>query len=291
MSHIKPTQEDLDAGIQAALALENGGEPKKDPAPKVDPKPEAKPDGNPAPKKDDKPTDDKPDDQLTDEQKKANKAAAGGDKPTDDAGDEDPEKVELKKKVANSTRENQIIYAQNKKMAEAFDRATEVAEPTEQELQQTFPDWDGLSDFEKSMAKDKVINDRRFAAIKEASKDFKDLEAWQGKVDEFIGDPSNLSKYPLLEGKEDEFKLYAIKPTRRGVDFDDLVAGFLFHNQTNRPKNKGSQIPTGSGGDKSNQPAKPAKLSVAESARLRETNYAEYRRQLRAGNITEEIPD
>lgn len=273
MSHQKPTKEELAANVAAAAAAlekkpDDGGEkpPVTPPAaPVVPPVVTPNPDEN-----------------------------DGGEKPpvTPPADGEPPEEDEttkLKKKLSASASENQIIYAQNQKMNDAIDKASEVAEPTEAELIQEFPDWEGMSQTEQKLAKASLHNDRRLKAITDASKDFKDLKQWQSKVNEFIDNPENLTKNPLLEGKEDEFKLYALKPTRRGVDFDDLVAGFLYSHGAAKPKNKGQMFPTGSGGDKKPVTPKSTKLSVAEAAQLRETNYTEYRRQLRAGNIDNTI--
>lgn len=259
MSHSKPTPEELAAGMQAALDVkpeEEAGE--KSPVTPVKETPDPI----------------KPDDNTGD-----------GDKKPDDETPEEDETVKLKKKLSASASENQIIYAQNQKMNDAIDKAAEVPEPTDQELLQEFPDWEGMSDTEKKLAKNSMHTDRRLKAITAASKDFKDLKQWQSKVTEFIENPETLTKNPLLDGKEDDFKLYALKPTRRGVDFEDLVAGFLYSNSAAKPKHKGQMFPTGSGGDKKTVVPKSNKLTVTEAAQLRQTNYTEYRRQLRAGNI------
>ncbi len=266
MAHKQPSQEELAAQVDAAMKAVETPEPEVPGTPDT-PEPEKKPVEPETPEQ-------KPEDKKPEETPEPDEAA------------------ELRKKVANSTRENQIIYAQNKKMAEAFDKATEVVEPTEDELKTLYPTWEELTDFERQMAKDKVLNDRRFAAIKDASKDFKDLEEWQGKVDTFVTDPIELQKHPLLEGKEAEFKLFAMKPTRRGVDFADLVSAFLYSEGASKSKNKGKKMfESGSGGDKT--PSKPVseKISVAESNRLRLTNYSKYKELLLAGKIEEGLPD
>ena len=267
-NHKQPTPEELEAGIKAAAEAadkpdENPDDKKTGDEVSDDKKPEKKPDENP------------------------------DDKKTGDEEDEKQKELEkLKKRQANSSRENYIIEQQNKKMAEALDQAASVPEPTEEELQAKFPTWDELSDFEKDLAKNKVWSDKRFAAIDEASKSFKNIKAWQTKVSDFVSDPKTLVDNPDLEGKEDEFRLYATQNEKRvNVDFQDLIAAFLYTYESKKTRSKGKMMETPSGGDK--KPVKPAstKLSVAESERLRDTNYSEYRKQLQAGNIDDSIPD
>ena len=264
MPHQKPTPEELAAGMAAALEAkdDNAGEPPVTPVvtPPVNTPvtPPVTPIVNP-----------QEDDQ--------------------DPVVEDDEAVKLKKKLSASASENQIIYAQNQKMADALDKAAEVPEPTDADLAKEYPDWEDKTDSEKKLAKKLLYNELQLKAITNASADFKDLKQWQGKVNEFIENPETLTKNPLLEGKEDDFRLYALKPTRRGVDFDDLVAGFLYSHGAARPKNKGQMFPAGSGGDKKSITPKSTKLTVDQGAMLRQTNYGEYRRQLRAGNIDNTI--
>lgn len=278
-THTKPTAEELNAQLNASIEAAEKPEVDEE-TPTPDPKVEAD-------KSIETPEVKDTNDETEADKEKGDKAVASQVDPQIEA---DKEKEALRKRVANSSRENEIIMAQNKKMAEAFDKASEVPEPTEDDLAKTYPDWEGMSDFEKKMAKNALINDLRFAAIKEASKDFKDLEQWTGKVDAFVDSPENLTKYPLLEGKQEDFKLYATHPRRRGVDFEDLVAGFLFTAEVNKPKNKGKMFPVGSAGDKKHSNPAPQKLSISDSEKLRNSNYSEYVKQLRAGNISNEVP-
>jgi phage antirepressor YoqD-like protein len=90
-------------------------------------------------------------------------------------------------------------------MAEAIEKAGEDIEITTEQLQAKYPDWDAMSDFEKEIAKDSMTNSKRLDAIREATKDFKEMDVWNGKVDKFMSDPETLTIHPDLEGKEEEF--------------------------------------------------------------------------------------
>lgn len=198
------------------------------------------------------------------------------------------EEVDYRKKFTESSREAQVLYSKNKKMAEAIERAGEVAEPTDDELKAEYAEWEDMSDFERRIAKENLINKRRFDAISEATKDFKDMDAWNGKVDDFLADPETLVKYPELDGLVEEFKIFTAKPTRRGVDFDDLISAFLFEREK-IPGKKGRMFETGSSGGTDKPQPKSDKISTAESMRLRQTDYKKYLEFLRAGKIENDV--
>lgn len=200
----------------------------------------------------------------------------------------EPEKKEdtFKKRYEDSTREAQVLYAKSKKMSEAILKASEIAEPTEEELGKEFPEWEEMSDFERRMAKDSFVNKKKLEAISEIAHDFKDMDAWNIKIDKFLADPETLANHPELEGDEAEFKIFASRDTRRGVDFEDLVSAYLY-TVDSRPKvvHKGKMFETGSGGI--NEKPKPSsnKLSFDEGQQLKITNYKMYIRMLREDKI------
>ena len=193
---------------------------------------------------------------------------------------------DYKEKFINSTKEAQILHAKNKKIMEAFEKSKGIPEPTEDELKKEYSDWDVMGDFEKKIAKDNMRNTKRFASFGEVAEEFTEIGKWQTKVDEFMGDPENISNNPLLEGKEAEFRAFASKPTRRGVDFDDLIGAFLFEESKGVKLNKGGMLPTGSAGDKTIKP-KSDKLTVEQGRQLRMADYEKYKRYLLAGKIEE----
>ena len=195
---------------------------------------------------------------------------------------------DYKEKYVNSAKEAYVLNQKNRKTNEALEKAMETPEPSEEELQKEFSDWEVMSEFEKKMAKDSLQNTRRFQALEEITKENKDLAVWQKKVDKFVDDPQTLIDNPKLEGREDEFKLFAMKPTRRNMDFDTLKAAFLY-DASIKPssKKKGSMFESGTGGPTTKGKPASNKISVEEARDLRKHDYKKYSQYLREGKIEE----
>lgn len=280
--HTQPTQEELDKKIEDSIkALEQEDEPI------IPNEEEIKPSG----KEDDQEPEGEEDDgkkiveEEDGEDEEASEEEEGDKKKVEDKPKEE-EKPDYEKKFVDSSTEAQLLYAKNKKITEAIEKAGEVPEPTEEEMIKEFPDWEMMSDFEKTMAKNSVVSKRGFDAIKEATKEFKDMDVWNVKVDEFLTDAMTFVNTPQLEGKEDEFKIFATKQTRRGVDFEDLVSAFLYAKSLEAPKKKKSQMfESGTAGANDKPKPKSDKISTADSIRLRQTDYKKYLRLLSEGKI------
>lgn len=192
---------------------------------------------------------------------------------------------DYKKKFVDSTREAQILASRNRKMTEVLEQADQIPDPTPDELKAQFPDWELIDPVQQTLIKDSIKNKKIFSMLGQVTKESKDIEAWNGKVDEFVSDPKTLIQYPDLEGKQDDLKVYATKATRRGVDFQDIVSSFLFTEAKSRPKNKGAmfQAPT-PGPSVAPKPASD-KISITEAMELKKTNYRKYRELLVARKI------
>jgi len=194
--------------------------------------------------------------------------------------------VDYKKKFVESSRESQVLYSRQKKLSEAVDQASQVDEPTDEEMVKDFPDWDVMSDTEKRLAKDSIVNKKRFEAIHKASQEGKDILDWNEKVDKFVDDPKTLIDNPELEGKVEDFKIFASKPTRRGVDFADLLSAFFYDmSKAIKPKSKGKMFETGSGGPNEKIKPKGDKISLSEARTLMKNDYKKYKEYLTKGKI------
>lgn len=192
---------------------------------------------------------------------------------------------DYKKKFVESTRESQILASRNRKMTEVLEQADQIPDPTPEELKAQFPDWELIDPVQQTLIKDSIKNKKIFSMLGQVTKEARDIEAWNAKVDEFVGDPKTLIQYPDLEGKQDELKVYATKATRRGVDFEDIVASFLFSESKNKPKNKGSMFQAPTPGPSAPVKPKSDKISMAEAMVLKQTNYRKYRELLVARKI------
>lgn len=195
---------------------------------------------------------------------------------------------DYKKKFTESSREALILHSKNKKINEAIERANELGEPTDEELAAEYGDMGDMSELEKRLARENLVNKRRFQLLDEVTKESKNIEDWNDKVDTFIDSPQTLNDTPDLEGKQDEFKTFANKASRRGVDFETLVAAFLHEADKTRVKNKGKMLESGNAGaDKA--PEKPKKLTMEEGRKLRSQNYALWKKYLGEGKIEMDI--
>jgi len=198
---------------------------------------------------------------------------------------EDPEEVDYKDKFIQSTKEAQILHNKNKKKDEAIEEALS-AEVTDEELQAEYSDWDVMSDLEKRLARDNAINNKRIEALNKISVENKDAEAWNKKVDVFTNDPATLAKFTTLEGKQEEFKVFATKPSRRGADLNDIVSSFLWEvNQKAPVKKKGKMFEIGTGGDNQKRKQNTGKLTLEEGRKLRNTDYKKWLSYTKAGKI------
>jgi hypothetical protein len=203
--------------------------------------------------------------------------------------EEEEPKQDLKKKLSASARENQKIYAKNRVINQALTDAEDIPEPTTEEMTKEFTDWDLMSDTEKTFAKETVISRRWRGVISEAKNQATKIEKWNDSVDEFTDDPQTLIENPALEGRSDEFKKFAQEETNNSVPFKILVSAFLHENSSGKTSNKGSMFDQGSGGPNTKPVVKSDKLTIEEGRALRETNYDEWARKLKAGKIDQGI--
>jgi len=203
--------------------------------------------------------------------------------------EEKPKEPDLKEKLSASARENQRILAKDRVITQAIAEADEIPEPTEEEMTQEFKDWEVMSDLERTLAKETVITRRWRGKIRESQQKAEKIVKWEESVDKFTEDPQTLIDNPDLEGKVDEFKEFAKKETSNSVPFNILIGAFL-HEKTQKPT-KGAMFISGSGGPNSKGKQGPAKLTVEEGRKLRESDYPKWKEALLAGRIESGIEE
>ena len=146
-NHIKPTQEELKA--QELAAIEEAEKLKDQP-------PEEEPDDEEAIRAE-------AEKELAEEEPEIPEEEEVEEEEQAEPSEEEKEAIRLKleaekKKSAASARENQKIYAKNRVINKALTDADDIPEPTEEELTKEYPDWDVMSDIEKTLAKETVIS-------------------------------------------------------------------------------------------------------------------------------------
>lgn len=204
---------------------------------------------------------------------------------------EEPQ-IDYKEKFTESTREASALYFKNQKLNKTIEEASFITEPTEEELKSYAKskgaEYDDLDTFTQNILKDTYINSRRFEKIQSVTLESKKIDEWANNVDGFIEKSIDSGEYPSLNSLGGEFKKFAMKETRRGVDLNDLVASFLFSAERNLKQSpKKSVLLTG--GNSSAVPQKSSGLSDAQVAMIREKDPKEYRRMIKSGEINLEI--
>lgn len=211
--------------------------------------------------------------------------------PSPSSAPDDDEVQKAKKKAAASAREAQVLHSRTKKYDEAVEEAEKVEPPTDADMEDKYgkEEWEDMSEGSKQLAREAWVSNKRFEIMSKASKEGRDIEKWNGEVDTFLKDPKNLNKYPVLEGKQEDFKVFALKPTRRGLDFEDLVLAFKGDLADNPPKkNKGQMFEKGSPGQKDKPKPKDGTISAAQGAALRKTDFKKWKEMLKAKKIRPE---
>lgn len=213
------------------------------------------------------------------------------DKNTD--AEESKEEEFYKEKFKNSTRENQIIKADNDNIYRAYEEAENIT-VTDDEIKAKAKEWgrdpEDLDEFDKQVLRDSILNSKKVSKITEAARATKQTNDWINSIDTFVDDERNVVKYPILGTKADEFKRYCMKERNRNLDLDILIKAFSFElpEQYNKPKRK-TLVMDGSGSTGDN---KSAKLTAQDAKRLRDSNRREYDRLVRAGafaHLAEEL--
>ena len=198
-----------------------------------------------------------------------------------------PPKQDLKKKLSASARENQKILAKNRTMTKALADAEDIPEPTQEELEKEYgkDEWDLMSNTEKKFGKEAVTSMRWRETIKSAKKQANKIDKWGEEVGDFVNDPQTLIDNPKLEGMTNDFVAFATKDEHNSVPINILVSAFLHENTSGKKSTKGKQFQKGSGGPNTKPIPTSNKISLEDARVLKSSDYDEYRKQMKAGNI------
>jgi len=189
-----------------------------------------------------------------------------------------------KEKYKASSREAMIHYERSNSFMRTVDEAAQIKEPTEEELKSFIQaqggDWDEMSDFNKNLAKQTMMANKRFEIVNTAVQSTRQVDEWAEKVDTFVDDENTLKQYPGLRGREEDFKMFAMKKTHRAIDLNVLMKSFFY--DMPKPKKRKSLFETATGGERK---ANKKTMSADEVANLRKTNQRLYQKLVREGKI------
>ena len=192
---------------------------------------------------------------------------------------QEPQRPDYETKFKESTRENQILNAQLRASEEARRRLTN--DPTEDELRAAFPDWEFLTESERTTRTLAFKADRRTQALASEREAEKAERDWKTNVEMAI------TANPALQGHEEAFREFAMKPTHRLTPMETLVAAFQTKVST-PPANPNPPTPepgleSGNGGPR--EPSKPKTKSATELKMLRKTDYLAYQEYIKTHPI------
>ena len=193
---------------------------------------------------------------------------------------ETPKKPEIdwQEKAKESQKEALILREQLKKVEEEKSKKIEI---TEDYLTKKYPDWNDLTTGEQTAIKKAEVLEQEVAELRNNSNKFNNDREWNEKVESYASEELQ-DNFPSLVGREEEFKRFATRPTRKGLPMDDLAKIFLFENPKS-PEPKRSLFHTPNNGVK---PApKEDGMSPEEARILRTTRPTEYMRLVRLGKI------
>lgn len=202
-----------------------------------------------------------------------------------------PEPIDYKEKFRESSREALALHFKNEKLINTIDEASQLTEPTEKELQdyakELGAEYDDLDTFSQNIIKKNLLNERRFETINKVNKEYKNVQEWVNKVDDFMGATETIAQYPEIVDNADEFRKFSLKQSRRGADLQDLATAFLYGlGKNSTQKKKGSMLMSGNRGNPTPQ---EKRIDERQVASLRQKNPKEYRRLIKMGKIKLDI--
>ena len=192
--------------------------------------------------------------------------------------------VDYEARYKGSTRENEIIRAKHDEVSNAISNAATLQPPTDEEMKAIYGDaWELMDDIQKNMARSNELNERRFKLINEANEKTRQVDAWVKKVSDYVTDPEIVKQYPKIVGHEDEFKLYATKPTHIGAPLDLMIKAFVSDIKENKPARRSIFVEPGGG--RGGSVKVDDKVTLEQAGALRTSNPKEYEKLVRAGKI------
>lgn len=153
-------------------------------------------------------------------------------------------------------------------------------EVNDEYLKAKYSDWDDMTTGEQRAIRLAEESKQESLELRNKTNEFNNDRQWADKVDAWIESEVE-DNFPKLKGREDAFRKFATRPTRKGLPLDDLAKIFLFENpEPVKQKRTLFSAPGGTG-------KKPEKKgwTAEEVAKLRTTNMKKYMELIKRGEI------
>ena len=192
-----------------------------------------------------------------------------------------PEKppVDWEAKAKASAQEALILKAQMDKIEEEKNKKVEI---TEDFLKEKYPDWEDMTLGEQKAIKKTEELAQELQEIKNNTNQFNNDRKWQEKVEIYITDEMP-DMFPKIVGREEEFKRFATRPTRKGLPLDVIAQSFLYEFPATEKKRSLFHAPGGEA------PTPKEGMTPEEAAELMRTRPGEYVRFIRAKKLNIKI--
>ena len=192
-----------------------------------------------------------------------------------------PEKppVDWEAKAKASAQEALILKAQMDKIEEEKNKKVEI---TEDFLKEKYPDWEDMTLGEQKAIKKGEELEQEIQEIKNNTNQFNNDRKWQEKVETYITDEMP-DMFPKIVGREEEFKRFATRPTRKGLPLDVIAQSFLYEFPATEKKRSLFHAPGGEA------PQPKEGMTPDEAAELMRTRPGEYIRLVRAKKLNIKI--
>jgi len=189
----------------------------------------------------------------------------------------EPEKppVDWETKAKESQKEAMVLKSQLDKIEEEKNKKVEI---TEDFLKEKYSDWEDMTLGEQKAIKKTEELEQEITEIKNSTNQFNNDRKWQESVESYINEEIP-DMFPKIVGREEEFKRFATRPSRKGLPMDDLAKIFLFENPVTEKKKSLFHSPGGEA------PQPKEGMTPEEAAELMRTRPGEYVRLIRAKKI------
>ena len=218
---------------------------------------------------------------AAEEEAKADKIIENAEEEEEPKAPKTPEKspVDWEAKAKASAQEALILKAQIDKAEEEKNKKVEI---TEDFLKEKYPDWEDMTLGEQKAIKKGEELEQEIQEIKNNTNQFNNDRKWQEKVESYITDEMP-DMFPKIVGREEEFKRFATRPTRKGLPLDVIAQSFLYEFPATEKKRSLFHAPGGEA------PQPKEGMTPDEAAELMRTRPGEYIRLVRAKKLNIKI--
>jgi hypothetical protein len=197
-----------------------------------------------------------------------------------------PELPPVEERYRQSSSEAMIQNSRANNLEKTLNNITSEDTPTEAELLTAYPTFKQYDATTQAVMRDTLTNRKMNQRILRQQAEADAERKWQAELRTLTTKP----QYAALKGDQG-FEAFVFQSKHKNVDIAVLADAYMVRNGLAQPPAPAPKapatggLPRGSGGPRT--PVKTAKVSIEQASVLRNTNYKEYLRLLKAGMIEE----